>query len=73
MKPAVLKFARQYYHARQITNLRYTVPHGNGAFWAALAHFCAAECATAGILCDSTAGGFEPIDVTACAVADGVA
>lgn len=32
-----------------------------GRIGAALAHFCA----TAGILCDSTAGVFEPIDVTA--------
>jgi hypothetical protein len=34
-------------------------------FWAALAHFCATECATAGILCNSTACGFELIDATA--------
>jgi hypothetical protein len=34
LKAAVLKSARWYYHARQINNLRYTVLHGNGVFWA---------------------------------------
>jgi hypothetical protein len=64
LNAAVLKSARWYYHARQINNLRYTVLHGNGVFWATLAHFCATECATAGILCNSTVVGFERIDVT---------
>jgi hypothetical protein len=33
-------------------------------FWAGLPAKCATECATAGILCNSTALGVEPIDAT---------
>jgi hypothetical protein len=36
LKPAVLKFARLYSHLIQITNLRHTVLHQNGVFWAVL-------------------------------------
>jgi hypothetical protein len=41
LKPAVLKFARQYSHLVQINSLRYTVPLQKGVFWATLAAFCA--------------------------------
>src|ERR1700722_13227421 len=41
LKPAVLKFARQYSHLVQISGLRYAVLHINGVFWAILAARCA--------------------------------
>ncbi len=65
MNAAVLKSAREYYHLIQINNLQHKVLHRFGVFWAGLAAKCATECATAGILCNSTARGVEPIDPTA--------
>jgi len=54
LKAAVLRIAREYSRLIQINNLRHTVPHRNGVFWAALAAFCA----TARILCNSLTTGF---------------
>jgi hypothetical protein len=57
LNAAVLKFAREYSHLIQIITYGRQYRIEMGCFWAAWAAFCATECATAGILCNSR---FEP-------------